>query len=50
MPSIKQKLMRFRGMAGYYRKFCNKFSFMSAPLTDLFKKNCKFVWNETCQN
>ena len=23
---------------------------MSAPLTDFFKKNCKFVWNETCQN
>ena len=23
---------------------------MSAPLTDLLKKNGKFVWNETCQN
>ena len=23
---------------------------MSAPLTDLLKKSCKFVWNEICQN
>ena len=22
---------------------------MSAPLTDLLKKNCKFIWNETWQ-
>ena len=41
--------MHFLGMAGYYRKFCNNFSSMSAPLTDLLKKNCKFVWNENCK-
>ena len=23
---------------------------MSAPLTDLLMKKCKFVWDETCQN
>ena len=23
---------------------------MSAPLTDILKKKCRFVWNETCQN
>ena len=23
---------------------------MSAPLTDLLKKNCMFVWNGNCQN
>ena len=42
--------MRFLRKAGYYRKFCNNFSSMSTPLTYLLKKNCKFVWNETCQN
>ena len=43
--------MCFLGMACYHRKFCNNFSSMSAPLTDLLKnKKCKFVWNETCQN
>ena len=50
VPSSKNQLMRFLGMAGYYRKFCNNFSSMSAPLTDHLKKNCKYVWNENCQN
>ena len=50
IPSSKKQVMCFLGMAGYYRKFCNKCSCMSAPLTDRLKKNCKFVWNETCQN
>ena len=50
VPLSKKQLMRFLGMAGYYREFCNNCSFMSAPLSDLLKKKCKFVWNETCQN
>ena len=41
--SSKKQLMRFLGMAGYYRKFCNNFPSMSVPSTDLSKKNCKFV-------
>ena len=51
IPSSKKQLIRFFffGMAGYNRKFCNNFFSTSAPLTDLLKKNCKFVWNETCQ-
>ena len=49
VPLNKKQLTGFLGMAGYYRKFCNNFSSMSAPLTNLLKKNCKFVWNETCQ-
>ena len=50
VPSSKKQLMRLLCMAGYYRKFCSKFSSMSTPLIDLLKKNCKFVWNENCQN
>ena len=42
--------MRFLGMAGYYRKFCNNFSTLSAPLTNLLKKSQKFVWSQDCQN
>ena len=49
-PSSKKQLLRFLGMAGYYRNFCNNFSSVSVPLTDLLTKNCKFVWNENCQN
>ena len=41
--------MRFLGMAGYYRKFCKNFSLIAEPLTNLLKKNVKFIWDEKCQ-
>ena len=31
VPSGKRELMRFLGMAGYYRKFCNNFSVIAEP-------------------
>ena len=34
VPSDKRQLMRFLGMAGYYRKFCNNFSVIAEPLTN----------------
>ena len=49
-PTNRRQLMRFLGMAGYYRKFCKNFSMISEPLTNLLKKNVKFVWCENCQN
>ena len=42
--------MRFLGMAGYYRKFCKKFSGIAEPLTYLLKKSTKFKWNDKCQD
>jgi len=36
-------------MAGYYRKFCPNFSTITSALTNLLKKNVKFVWAESCQ-
>ncbi|MCG8117700.1 MAG: RNase H-like domain-containing protein [Candidatus Thiodiazotropha endolucinida] len=49
IPTCKRQLMRFLGMAGYYRKFCNNFSVIAEPLTNLLSKRTKFQWNETCQ-
>lgn len=49
VPQCKKELMRFLGMAGYYRKFCPNFSTIANPLTCLLKKSSKFIWNETCQ-
>ena len=45
----KRKLMRFLGMTGYYRKFCNIFSFIAEPLTNLLGKRVKYVWTDDCQ-
>ena len=38
-PTCKRQLMRFLGMAGYYRKFCNNFSVIAEPLTNLLKRD-----------
>ena len=49
-PSTRQELMRFLGMAGYYRRFCQNFSVITAPLTNLLKKGQEYVWSSICQD
>lgn len=49
-PTSKKELMRFLGMIGYYRGFCQNFSSIVTPLTDLLKKSKPFVWSPACQN
>ena len=49
VPTGKRQLMRFLGMAGYYRKFCNNFSIIAEPLTNLLGKRVKYVWTDDCQ-
>ena len=41
-PSTKKQVMRFLGMAGYYRKFCPNFSTVTEPLAALLQKSVKF--------
>jgi len=48
-PESKKQLMRFLGMAGYYRKFCPNFSAIAEPLTQLLSKKAEFVWTEKCE-
>ena len=48
-PTTRKELMRFLGMAGYYRKFCRNFASVCEPLTNLLKKNSVFLWSESCQ-
>ncbi len=48
-PQSRKDLMRFLGMVGYYRKYCPNFSEIACPLTNLLKKNAKFLWSEQCQ-
>lgn len=48
-PNTKKELMRFLGMAGYYRAFCKNFSTVASPLTNLLKAKAEFVWSAQCQ-
>ena len=50
VPKCNRQLMRFLGMAGYYRKFCKNFSDIAESLTNLLKKSTKFKWNDKCQD
>ena len=50
MPENKREVMRFLGMAGYYRKFCYNFSTVAEPLTTLLQKQKEFVWSQKSQH
>ncbi|KAJ8769376.1 hypothetical protein K2173_002580 [Erythroxylum novogranatense] len=39
----------FLRLAGYYRRFVEGFSLISAPLTKRLRKSVAFRWNEECQ-
>ena len=43
ISTCKRQLMRFLGMAGYHRKFCDNFSVIAEPLTNLLSKRTKFI-------
>ena len=49
VPTCKRQLMRFLGMSGYYRNFCDNFSVIAEPLTNLLSKRTKFIWTNDCQ-
>ena len=49
VPKGKKQLMRFLGMAGYYRKYCPNFSTIAEPVTRLLSKTVKFIWSPQCE-
>ena len=45
-PRNVRQVRQFLGLAGWMRKFVARFSQLARPLTDLTKKDAKFVWGE----
>ena len=43
------RLEAFLGLTGYYRRFVEGFSRIVVPLSQLTRKNAKFVWTEKCK-
>ena len=45
-PRNVHEVCIFMGLAGYYRIFVEGFSKIASPITELQKKNKKFIWTE----
>ena len=49
VPKDMKEIKQFLGLTGYHRKFFPRFVDISRPLTQLTKKETKFVWTLECQ-
>ena len=48
VPKTKKELIKFLEMVGYYRQICQNFS-ITAPLTNLLRKDQDYIWSNKCQ-
>ena len=48
-PTSASEIRSFLGLAGYYRRFIEGFSKIARPMTELLRKDTKFVWTESCE-
>jgi hypothetical protein len=47
-PKTVSMVRSFFGLAGYYRRFIMNFSKIMKPVTELLKKENKYVWSDAC--
>ena len=48
-PRNVTEMRSFLGLAGYYRRFVQRFSVIASSLTRLLRKGVKFEWDDKCQ-
>ena len=48
-PKSVFEIQCFLGLAGYYKRFIEDFSFLAAPMTRLTRKGVKFEWDDLCE-
>ena len=48
-PKTVKQVRSFLGLASYCRRFVENFSKIAKPLTDLTKKEKKFLWSPQCE-
>ena len=48
-PKSVFEIRSFLGLAGYYRRFIEDFSWLATPMTKLTRKEVKFEWNDSCE-
>ena len=48
-PTSVGEIRSFLGLAGYYQRFIENFSKIVKPMTELLKKDTKFIWTEECE-
>jgi hypothetical protein len=49
LTTVRQ-IRSFLGLAGYYRRFIPDFSRIAKPITELLKKEAKFVQGQKCED
>jgi hypothetical protein len=49
-PTTVRQIRSFLGLPGYYRRFIPDFSRIVKPITELLKKEAKFVWGQKCED
>ena len=48
-PTNAKGIAKLLGHVGWYRELIPDFAKIAVPITQLLKKDCKFVWTEDCQ-
>ena len=48
-PTSVKEIHSFLRLAGYYRRFIENFSKIAKPMTELLKKETKYIWTEDCE-